>query len=66
MSAKPKKPKLLEEVNILMRTRRYAPRTIEAYQQWIRRFILYHHKRHPKDMGLLEVEQFLTYLFRAS
>ena len=56
MSAEPKKPKLLEQVKISMRTRRYAPRIIKAYQQWMRRYTLYHHKRHPKDMGLAEVD----------
>jgi len=36
--------------------------TEDCYVQWITRFILFHHKRHPRDMGAAEVEQFLTHL----
>ncbi len=56
------KPKLLEQVRALLRTRRYSIRTEEAYLDWIRRFILFHHKRHPAEMGEEEIAQFLTYL----
>ena len=42
--------------------KRLALRTEEAYLQWIKRFILFHHKRHPKDMGVAEVKAFLTHL----
>ena len=62
MSAESSKPKLLDQLKILMRTRRYSPRTIDAYEQWVRRFILYHNKKHPIEMGAEEVERFLTYL----
>ena len=58
----PRPPRLLDQVRQLMRVRRYAPRTEDCYVQWILRFILYHHKRHPRDMGAAEVEQFLTHL----
>jgi integron integrase len=44
-------PKLLDQVRLAVRTRHYSIRTEEAYVQWIRRFILFHHKRHPKEMG---------------
>jgi integron integrase len=40
--------------------RHYSLRTEEAYVQWIRRFILFHNKRHPRDMGAEEIRQFLT------
>jgi len=40
----------------------YSRRTEESYVDWIKRYILFHHKRHPKDMGAPEIEQFLTYL----
>ena len=46
-----RKPKLLDQVRLAIRTRHYSIRTEEAYVQWIRRFILFHHKRHPKEMG---------------
>jgi site-specific recombinase XerD len=45
---------------LAIRTRHYSIRTEEAYMQWIRRFILFHHKRHPKEMGADEVSQFLS------
>jgi hypothetical protein len=54
------KPKLLDQVRYAIRTKHYSIRTEEAYVQWIRRFILFHNKRHPKDMGAKEVGQFLS------
>jgi integron integrase len=42
--------------------RHYSYRTEQQYLAWIRRFILFHHRRHPRDMGGAEVEAFLTYL----
>ena len=54
--------KLLDQVRESMRLKHYALSTEEAYVSWIKRFILFHHKRHPKDMGVLEIEAFLTYL----
>jgi Phage integrase, N-terminal SAM-like domain len=46
------KPKLLDQVRYAIRAKHYSFRTEEAYIQWVRRFILFHNKRHPKDMGL--------------
>jgi integron integrase len=43
-----------------IRFRHYSIRTEEAYVQWIKRFILFHDKRHPREMGVREVEQFLS------
>jgi len=54
------KPKLLDQVRMLIRRRHYSLRTEEAYVNWIKRFILFHDKRHPKDMGKLEIEAFLN------
>ena len=45
-----------------MRVQHYAIRTEQAYVDWIRRFILYHDKRHPTEMGEIEVSEFLTHL----
>jgi integron integrase len=53
-------PKLLELVSQRLRSQHYALRTEEAYVHWIRRFILYHGKRHPGQMGAAEIESFLT------
>ena len=55
-------PKLLDQVRWRLRTLHYAIRTEDAYLHWIRRFILYHGKRHPRDMGPPEIEEFLTHL----
>jgi integron integrase len=62
MPAAQQKPKLLDQVRDTIRTRHYSYRTEEAYVGWIRRFILFHHKRHPAEMGKPEIEQFLTEL----
>jgi integron integrase len=56
------KPKLLQVACDKMRARHFSYRTERAYIGWIRRFILYHDKRHPHDMGAAEVESFLTHL----
>jgi len=55
-------PKLLDQVRDLIRLKHYSIRTEQAYLGWIRRFILFHHKRHPKEMGKAEIEAFLTHL----
>jgi integrase len=56
------KPKLLDEVRALLRAKYYAIRTEETYLGWIRRFILFSGKRHPKEMGGREVAAFLSHL----
>ncbi len=55
-------PKLLDLVHQAIRVRHYSPRTEKAYAHWIRRYILFHDKRHPNEMGPLEINQFLTHL----
>lgn len=55
-------PRLLEQVRNTIRMRHYSIRTEEAYLHWIKRFILFHGKQHPSDMGPTEVETFLTHL----
>jgi len=54
------KPKLLEQVRITMRAAHYSKSTEESYISWIKRFILFHSKRHPKDMGASEIRQFIN------
>ncbi len=56
------KPKLLDQVRICCRVRHMALKTEHAYVGWIRRFILFHGKRHPLEMGRKEVTEFLTHL----
>ena len=55
-------PKLLDQLRDRLRVKHYSIRTETQYLQWVRRFILYHGKRHPRDMGEKEVEAFLTHL----
>lgn len=55
-------PRLLDRVRERIRYKHYSLRTEESYVQWIRRFILFHDKRHPSEMGGPEVETFLTSL----
>jgi len=55
-----RQPKLLDEVRAILRFKHYSLRTEEAYVDWIRRFILFHGKRHPREMGAEEVRAFLT------
>jgi hypothetical protein len=45
------KPKLLDQVRQAIRARHYSPKTEESYVHWIKRFIFFHSKRHPAEMG---------------
>ncbi|NMF61047.1 integron integrase [Pseudanabaena yagii] len=62
MQAEPPPRKLLDRVRDRIRVKHYSYRTEETYVQWIRRFILFHNKRHPSEMGGDEVNAFLTHL----
>jgi len=55
-------PRLLDQLRDRIRLKHYSIRTEKAYLDWNRRFILFHNKKHPSDMGIKEVERFLTYL----
>ncbi len=59
---KPQGKKLLEQVQDAIRTNHYSLRTEKTYIDWIRRFILYHNKKHPREMGVPEVQEFITHL----
>jgi integron integrase len=60
MSERPKK--LLDRVRDVIRLKHYSIRTEQAYVDWIKRFIFFHDKRHPQEMGGAEIEAFLTHL----
>jgi len=60
MEKRPKK--LLDQVRDVIRLKHYSIRTEKAYVSWIRRYILFHNKRHPREMGSQEIEDFLTHL----
>jgi hypothetical protein len=52
--------KLLDQVSEVVRFKHYSIRTEATYREWIRRFILFHGKRHPLEMGAVEAERFLS------
>jgi len=58
----PGKKRLLVEVSERLRTKRYSEQTIISYVRWIKGFISFCNKRHPLEVGELEVEEFLSYL----
>ncbi len=58
----PPAPRLLDRVRGALRTRHFSLRTEKAYVGWIRRYILFHGKRHPAEMGAAEITQFLSAL----
>ncbi|MGZ8244026.1 integron integrase [Methylomagnum sp.] len=58
----PTPPKLLDQVRAKLRLKHYSLRTERAYTDWIKRYILFHGKRHPKDMGAAEIQAFLSHL----
>jgi site-specific recombinase XerD len=62
MATLPAQPKLLDQVRGKIRVKHYSLRTEQAYVDWIKRFIIHFDKRHPRNLGALEVEQFLTHL----
>jgi len=53
-------PKLLDRVREVLRFKHYSLRTEEVYTGWIRRYVLFHGKRHPDSLGTEEVRAFLT------
>ena len=55
-------PKLLDGVRWHLRVKHYSIRTEQAYVDWVRRYVLFHRKRHPSEMGEKEITEFLTYL----
>ncbi len=58
--AKPKK--LLDQVSEALRAKHYGFRTQQTYIDWIKCYIIFHKKRHPKDMGADEIRDFIAYL----
>jgi hypothetical protein len=62
-SVTPQPPlKLLDQLRERIRYRHYSLRTEQAYVHWVKRFIFFHDKKHPKEMGKTEVESFLSFL----
>src|ERR1700682_5419979 len=61
-ASEPGKVKLLDHVREVIRVKHYSLRTEHTYVGWIKRFIVFHGKRHPETMGAAEVSEFLSYL----
>ena len=61
-TAEPRRPKLLDQLRAEIRARHYSRRTERAYASWARRFILANGRRHPSELGPVEVSAFLTSL----
>jgi integron integrase len=61
-AARSRPPKLLDRLGHALRVRHYSERTEHAYRYWVRRFILFHGKRHPEELGAAEIEAFLNHL----
>ncbi len=56
------KPRLLDQVRQIIRVKHYSLRTEESYINWIKRFIFFHNKKHPIEMGEKEIGEFITHL----
>jgi hypothetical protein len=56
------KPKLLDQLRQQIRVKNYSIRTETVYAEWVKRYIRFHHYRHPSEMGAVEIEAFLTHL----
>src|SRR5713101_1823224 len=63
-SEAPRAPRLLEQLRDAIRRRHYSYRTEQSYVHWVRRYIYFHKKRHPAELGPEEVTAFLTHLAR--
>ena len=59
------KPKLLDQLREALRARHYSRRTERTYCSWVKRFIFFHHVRHPKEMAEPEINDFLTHRKRS-
>jgi len=58
----PQKKKLLDQFRDQIRIKQYSPRTEKTYVHWVREYILFHNKRHPREMAVPEINQFITHL----
>jgi len=61
-NAPAKSPRLLDQLRDSVRRKHYSPRTEEAYAHWVKRFVYFSGKRHPRELGASEVPAFLSHL----
>ncbi len=59
-------PRLLDRLSFEARRRRLSARTEDAYRAWVRRFVLFHGRRHPRELGAAEIAEFLSHLATAA
>jgi integron integrase len=64
-SQPPQGKKILDQVSDAIRLKHYSYRTEQTYKEWIKRYILFHNKRHPSEMGAAEIQAFLSHLATA-
>ncbi len=64
METQMSKPRLLDQIRTKIRYKQYSIRTEQAYIYWTKRYIFFHSKRHPQEMGAKEIESFLSHLGR--
>jgi site-specific recombinase XerD len=62
MASELRPPGLIQTYREELQTRHYARRTVNTYEQWLRRFLRFHRMRHPRTMGSAEVNAFLSHL----
>ncbi|MCP9816483.1 integron integrase [Synechococcus sp. GreenBA-s] len=62
MPSDPRPPGLIQRYREELQVRHYARRTVKTYEQWLRRFLRFHGRRHPREMGSAEVNAFLSHL----
>ena len=62
MSSKARSTGLIQRYREELQVRHYARRTVQTYEQWLRRFLRFHGLRHPREMGSAEVNAFLSHL----
>ena len=62
MASPQRSPGLIQRYREELQARHYARRTVATYEQWLRRFLRFHQRRHPREMGSAEVNAFLTHL----
>jgi len=62
MDTSARSPGLIQRYREALQARHYARRTVNSYEQWLRRFLRFHALRHPRDLGSAEVNAFLTHL----
>ena len=58
----PQQPNLLDRLAAALRVRHYSPPTEQTYRHWVKRYIFFHHIRHPAEMAEPEINAFLTHL----